>query len=453
MAQRLHARQSRPLGLPAGADHAIRPAWRVPITSASCSRCTCATRGSASIGPVFLTGGPRLGATTTFYWDQSEWPRTAALLEPVGLRAVDPGGARAAVRRLALLRHPQPAARSATTTLPTTTRCSGSSSRTSPSRATRAILDETAGAFSVIDHLRRLAYRPRTQHVTFGDRVLVDLGRDAWELLECVPNYRDAVVSFNAGYVGMLRSLTELLRAARTRRRSRSGGRRRRSARRARCSASTPATAAGGSRTRRATTSSGTASTSSSVAAAMAEDLTAEQRDEMVAFVTGLAHRRQLDARARPEGPDRAVLRPPRPRSGGSLRGAGRGRPRTDSSRLGRRRSRRRLPRSGARESFRGALGSGRRARRRRQVRVAERGVSNRDSNAAVAVTEAVIAGLFGIRADFGTLEVVEGSTESPYGSLHGVRAVGFDLASEPLVRQPVGGSRGLTIRPRSVGR
>ena len=43
--------------------------------------------GVSRLGPVFLTGGPRLGPTTTFYWDQSEWARTAALLEPVGLRA------------------------------------------------------------------------------------------------------------------------------------------------------------------------------------------------------------------------------------------------------------------------------------------------------------------------------------------------------------------------------
>jgi hypothetical protein len=60
------------------------------------------------------------------------------------------------------------------------------------------------------------------------------------------------------------------------------------------------------------------------------------------------------------------------------------------------------------------------------EYRVAERGVSNRDSNAAVAVTEAVIAGLFGIRAEFAE---PSGSTRSAYGELHGVRAVGFDLA------------------------
>ena len=57
-----------------------------------------------------------------------------------------------------------------------------------------------------------MAYRPRTRRAAFGERVLVDFGRDSWELLECVPNYRDAVVSFNAGYVGLLRVLADLLR-------------------------------------------------------------------------------------------------------------------------------------------------------------------------------------------------------------------------------------------------
>jgi hypothetical protein len=37
--------------------------------------------------PVFLTGGPRLGPTTTFFWDHAEWSRMYALLEPAGLRA------------------------------------------------------------------------------------------------------------------------------------------------------------------------------------------------------------------------------------------------------------------------------------------------------------------------------------------------------------------------------
>jgi hypothetical protein len=67
------------------------------------------------------------------------------------------------------------------------------------------------------------------------------------------------------------------------------------------------------------------------------------------------------------------------------------------------------------------AIGEGR-------YRVAERGVSNRDSNAAVAVTEAVIVGLFGIHADFGAVRQTTGSTLSPFGRLDGVRAIGFDL-------------------------
>ena len=44
------------------------------------------TRISAS-EPVFLTGGPRLGPTTTYFWDHTEWSRLYALLEPAGLRS------------------------------------------------------------------------------------------------------------------------------------------------------------------------------------------------------------------------------------------------------------------------------------------------------------------------------------------------------------------------------
>jgi hypothetical protein len=60
--------------------------------------------------------------------------------------------------------------------------------------------------------------------------------------------------------------------------------------------------------------------------------------------------------------------------------------------------------------------------------RVAERGVSNRDSVAAVAVTEAVIAGLFGVRADFSSLLHDQGFLRSTAGRLSGVHAIGFDL-------------------------
>src|SRR6201999_2640586 len=47
------------------------------------------------------------------------------------------------------------------------------------------LLAEKAGTATVLDHLRTLASRPRERRTAFGAGVLVDLGRDAWELLEC----------------------------------------------------------------------------------------------------------------------------------------------------------------------------------------------------------------------------------------------------------------------------
>jgi hypothetical protein len=67
------------------------------------------------------------------------------------------------------------------------------------------------------------------------------------------------------------------------------------------------------------------------------------------------------------------------------------------------------------------AIGAGR-------YRVAERGASNRESSAGVAATEAIIAGLFGIKAVFGSIEAPQGVTANRFGTLRGVRAVGFDL-------------------------
>lgn len=55
--------------------------------------------------------------------------------------------------------------------------------------------------------------------------------------------------------------------------------------------------------------------------------------------------------------------------------------------------------------------------------RVAERGVSNRESVAAVAVTEAVLAGLFGIAAD--VLQPGVPPLENAFGRLTGVRGPG----------------------------
>ena len=161
--------------------------------------------------PTFLTGGPRLGPTTTFYWDHAEWSRMYALLEPRGLRSwlrrvlsgsyqdsfgIDvkqggPLGNYYAANDYSLFR------------LTEHYIClTGDTS----------FLDEQAGGGSVEEHLRRLAYgwRDRRDPATGG--VLADFGDDSWRLLECVPNYVNVVASFNAAYVSMMRSLASLLR-------------------------------------------------------------------------------------------------------------------------------------------------------------------------------------------------------------------------------------------------
>jgi len=239
------------------------------------------------------------------------------------------------------------------------------------------------------------------------------------------------VVSFNAGYVGMLRSLSELLRL-----RGLDDEADAAAADGDRLARAVLGQYAGGGRWRIAHPEGddviGHCLDFELVAAAMAEDLTPAQRDEMVAFVTGSLIDGNWMHALDPKDP----IAPFSDRPDHGAAGAFAGWPGSTSyglSRLGRADLAAEFL-ARVHESRSGALwgqavehvGGGR-------YRVAERGVSNRDSNAAVAVTEAVIAGLFGIRADFGTLEVPEGGTESPYGTLHGVRAVGFDLVGEPL--------------------
>ncbi|HEX4088116.1 MAG TPA: hypothetical protein VHZ33_05325 [Trebonia sp.] len=168
------------------------------------------TRISAS-EPVFLTGGPRLGPTTTFFWDHTEWSRLYALLEPAGLRSWllralsspyersfgfdarngGPLGNRYAANDYALFRLVEHYV------------CV---------TGDLAFLDERAGSLTVLGHLSGLAYGWRGRQTAATGGVLADFGPDPWTLLECVPNYVNAVASFNAAYVGMTRSLAGLLR-------------------------------------------------------------------------------------------------------------------------------------------------------------------------------------------------------------------------------------------------
>jgi len=162
--------------------------------------------------PVFLTGGPRLGPSTTYFWDHTEWSRLYALLEPAGLRSWlhrslsgpydasfgfdtrngGPLGNEYAASHYALFRLVEHYV------------CV---------TGDRAFLDEQAGDRSVFEHLDHLAHGWRAKRALATGGVLADLGNDPWRLLECVPNYVNVVASFNAAYIGMMRSFAGLLRS------------------------------------------------------------------------------------------------------------------------------------------------------------------------------------------------------------------------------------------------
>ncbi|WP_328911771.1 MULTISPECIES: laminin G domain-containing protein [unclassified Streptomyces] len=364
-------------------------------------------------GPVFLTGGPRLGPTTTFFWDQSEFARSAAMLEPRGLRAWI----------LAALGQPYEHCHSFDTwnRLPVGNHYAANDHalfRTVTAylavTGDRSLLDEITGGRGVLDHLRAMAYRPRRLRAAFGDGVLVDFGRDAWELLECVPNYRDAVVSLNAGYVGMLRSLAGLLRSL------------------GEDPAEAAAAEADGDRLARAVLGQyagdgrwriahpegdeviGHCLDFALVAADMAGDLSQEQRAAMVRF----ADERLIDGdwmRALdPLDPIAPLSDRPDHGAAGAF-AAWPGATAYGLCRLGRPDLAAGVLRRAHRATSGALWGQAMEVTEGGRYRVAERGVSNRESVAAVAVTEAVIAGLFGVEgAGVGADPVV-----TAFGALH----------------------------------
>lgn len=161
--------------------------------------------------PVFLTGGPRLGPTTTYFWDHCEWSRVYALLEPAGLHSwllrVLAGPYRDSFGVEALSGGPLGNAYSANDyalfrLIEHYVCVTGDI----------AFLDETTGAATVLEHLERLGLGWRDKRNLATGGVLADFGDDPWSLLECVPNYTGVVASFNGAYVGSTRSLAGLYR-------------------------------------------------------------------------------------------------------------------------------------------------------------------------------------------------------------------------------------------------
>ncbi|MFE2538873.1 LamG domain-containing protein [Actinacidiphila glaucinigra] len=374
-------------------------------------------------GPVFLTGGPRLGPTTTFFWDQSEFARTAAMLEPRGLRAW----------LLAALAQPYDHCHSFDTynLLPVGNHYAANDHalfRTVASYVTvtgdTGLLSEHAGDRSVLEHLRAMAFRPRERRARYADGVLADLGSDAWELLECVPNYRDAVTSFNAGYAGMLRSLGTLLRSL-----GEDAAAAEAEAEGAELARAVLGQYAGDGRWRishpQGTDVIGHCLDFVLVAADMTEDLTPAHREEMVGFVA----RRLLDGDWMRALDPRDPVAPFSDRPDHGAAGAFAAWPGATAyglCRLGRPDLAAGILRRAHRTTSGALWGQAMEVTADGTYRVAERGVSNRESVAAVAVTEAVLAGLFGVAAE--ALRPGGASVENGFGRLTGIRVAGRDL-------------------------
>ncbi|GIF72597.1 hypothetical protein Asi02nite_21150 [Asanoa siamensis] len=349
-------------------------------------------------GPVFLTGGPRLGATTTFFWDHTEWSRMYAMLDPAGLRAWllaglagpyhesfgydvrggGPLGNYYVSNEYALFRLVE---------------------HYVGVTGDVAFLAEPAGAWTVLEHLERLAYGIVGRR---GTGVLADFGPDAWRVLECVPNYVDGLASFNAAYVHMLRSYADLLRFLD----------RDADADRAEADAGTLAAAvldlyAGDGRWQIAHPDGretiGHVLDFGLVAAALSGDLTADQRAEMVAFVVDKLLADPWMRALAADDPIAPFSDRPDHGAGGAF-GAWPGVTAYGLARLGRADLAVDVLSRTPQAASGGLWGQAMEIVGDRRVRVAGRGVANRDSIAGAATAEAVIAGLFGVEPGFDAL-------------------------------------------------
>ncbi|MBX2966588.1 MAG: hypothetical protein KF845_10610 [Cyclobacteriaceae bacterium] len=159
---------------------------------------------------VFLTGGPRWGASITFFWDITEWATLWGVVDPDMMKnhltawvGIDPSkhfgqdnfngggvGNGYSANYWALFQMMR-----AYLTI------SGDTE----------FLKENIQGKTVLEHLEQ--YALNWKRISIYDESknmddmyrLADFGDDEWNLLECVPTYKHIVPSFNAGYIWMMR--------------------------------------------------------------------------------------------------------------------------------------------------------------------------------------------------------------------------------------------------------
>jgi hypothetical protein len=159
---------------------------------------------------VFLTGGPRWGASISFFWDITEWSTLWATVDPEMAKehlsswiSIDPskyygqdnfGGKGVGNGYSANYWSLFQLIRDYITV-------SGD----------YAFLEQVIDGKTVLEHLEH--YATNWQRISiYGQEganedlyKLADFGDDEWNLLECVPTYKHIVPSFNAGYIWMMR--------------------------------------------------------------------------------------------------------------------------------------------------------------------------------------------------------------------------------------------------------
>ena len=164
---------------------------------------------------VILTGGPKWGATISFFWDNTEWSMMQAVTDPVQLKEnistwikIDPSkfygvdnfggkgvGNAYSANYWALFQ----LIRSYLTVT-----------------KDYSFLNEVIDGKTVLQTLEH--YATNWERISsYGkpgctDEIykLADFGDDEWNLLECVPTYKQVVPSFNAGYIWMMRETASL---------------------------------------------------------------------------------------------------------------------------------------------------------------------------------------------------------------------------------------------------
>ncbi|PLX14183.1 MAG: hypothetical protein C0597_10425, partial [Marinilabiliales bacterium] len=166
---------------------------------------------------VFLTGGPRWGASITFFWDITEWSTLWATVDPMMMKehlsswiSIDPSkfygqdnqggkgvGNGYSANYWALFQM-----------IRAYITVSGD----------YEFLDQVLDGKTVLGHLEN--YATNWKRISIYGQTgaqediykLADFGDDEWNLLECVPTYKHIVPSFNAGYIWMMRETAAFYR-------------------------------------------------------------------------------------------------------------------------------------------------------------------------------------------------------------------------------------------------